>query len=316
MIYQNVVADHDRLRQLFLPHFSPRAIEAYRPVVRNLVDTLLVPLRDKADIELVGEFAFPLPMLVIARMLGVPIEDLGHFQHVMEELLAATANIKALDAATFERRDRLTQELLNLFSHYLEERRRSPKDDLISKLADAAARGGISDEDLIAQFVFIMIAGHSTTADMIGNALLALDAHPDQREALSNGEVSVRDSIAELLRYETSLEGGTRCITESLEISGAVLPQGARALILFPSAHHDPEVFEEPDRLNLHRTFPEQAFPFGAGRYFCLGSVLAKLELEEALEGLVRRMPPLTTVELEWQGGLISHGPKRLLMAR
>ena len=126
----------------------------------------------------------------------------------------------------------------------------------------------------------------------------------------------MHDAINEFLRSDSSLEVGTRCFSAPMELAGKTIPAGARALLMFHSAHRDPDVFDDPDRLDLRRKTPQPAFPFGGGRYFCLGSALSRIEMEEALSALMERYPSYHIVDLEWQGGLVSHGPKRLVIAR
>lgn len=316
MEYQDQIADHDRIKKLFFSHFTPRSVNAHRELIRELVGSLLDALGDRDEFDVVADFAFPLPTLVITRVLGIALDDVPRFQHMMDEYLEATAIVRVLDDETRAGRDAMAEEFLGLFRQYLDERRVAPKDDLISKLAQSAAGAGVSDEELLAQFVFVLIAGFSTTADMIGNALFAMDQHPDQREAFANGKISARDAVKEFLRYDSSLEVGTRFFTADTEIAGVVIPAGAPALILFHSAHRDPVVYTEPDTLDFSRKFPQPAFAFGGGRYTCLGSALAMIELEEAMGALMRRYPTYTIKDVAWQGTLVSHGPKHLVIAR
>jgi len=314
MEYQNVMADHDRIRRLFFSHFTPRAVEAHRQKVRELVTMLLDSLAGRESFDVISEFAFPLPSMVIASLLGIPLTDMARFQEMMDQYLEATAMVKALDEETKARRDAISEELIEFFRGYLDERRRNPTGDLISKLGEASPAAGVSDEELLAQFVFVLIAGHSTTADMIGNAMVGLEKHPGQIALLNNGTVPMKDAIPEFLRYDSSLEVGTRYFNESMNVGGIKIAAGSCALLLLHSAHRDPAMFVEPDRLDLTRKAALQAFPFGGGHYFCLGSGLAKIELEEALGALVKRYPKFRILDLAWQGGLVSHGPSRLII--
>ena len=312
MEYADDTAVHDRIRLVFFPHFTPRNLAALRPRIREIVVRLLDGVGDPKRVEVIGEFAFPLPALVIAEILGIDVRDLARFRRDMDAILEMTANIRPLTDADRAERDELAADLLDLFREHLERRRQAPRDDLISKLA--SEQGRISDEELLAQFVFVLIAGHSTTADLIGNALVGLAKHPDQLARLAADRSLIPSAFHEFLRYDSSLETGTRIVNEPIALGDTVIPAGGRVLLMLHAAHHDPAVFDEPDRLDIARANAKDAFPFGGGRYTCLGMALARMEFEEALDELLLRYPRFEIAELEWQGGLVSHGPKRLVM--
>ncbi|KHK89083.1 hypothetical protein LK12_22370 [Novosphingobium malaysiense] len=314
MNFRDELADHDRLRKLFFPYFTPKALAEVRSEVGLLISSLLDSLDTGEPVDVFSKFCFPLPSMVIARMLGIPMDDMDHFHAVMDEMVGAMARVQDLDAAALASRDEKASTFLNFFRGYLERRRAEPANDLISKSGLAAPAAGVSDEDLLAQYVFVLIAGHSTTADSIGNALIALDRNPEQKQLLLEGKVPMKQAVAELMRWDSSIGTVNRYFIEDKTLSGVTIPAGSRSMMLFQSAHRDPAKFENPDELDLTRNNAGDSFPFGGGRYFCLGQALAKIEVEDALTAFLARYPNYRVADLEWQGMLVSHGPKRLMV--
>lgn len=314
MAFRDEISDHDRLRKLFFPHFTPRAVNQIRANVQELINELLDSLVGRGPIDAFAEFCHALPSVVVARMLGIPPEDMVGFQRALEDQVAAMASVQYLDAAARARKDQIAADLLGYFRKYLDARRTAPQDDLITKTGAAAPAADVSDIDLLSQYVFLLIAGHSTTADAIGNALIALDANRDQLEHLVNAKVEMRQAVDELMRYDSSIATVNRVFTQDYVVAGTTIPAGGQAMLLMQSAHRDPAKFDEPDRLDLTRKNAGDAFPFGGGRYFCLGQALAKVEIEQALKSFIERFPNFHIVEFEWQGNMVSHGPKRLIV--
>jgi cytochrome P450 len=314
MAFRDDVTDHDRLRKLFFPYFTPRAVNEVRASVQNVIDDLLDGLTGRGPIDVFTEFCYALPSVVVAHMLGIPTEDMGNLQHVMEEQVAAMASVQDLDDAMLARKDQIASDLLAYFRKYLDARRADPQDDLITRTGLAAPAAGVSDIDLLSQYVFVLIAGHSTTADSIGNALVALDANREQLQLLLDGEVEMRRAADELIRYDSSIATMNRVFVEDYTVAGVTIPAGAQAIMMMQSAHRDPAKFDDPNRLDLTRQNAADAFPFGGGRYFCLGQALAKVEVEQALKSFLERYPNFRVIECEWQGNMVSHGPKRLIV--
>lgn len=314
MNFRDDGADHDRLRKLFFPFFTPKAIAEVRAEVGALIDSLLDDLPGNGPVDVFAKFCFPLPSMVIARMLGIPMDDMDEFHEIMDELIGAMARVQDLDAAARASRDDKAGNFLGFFRDYLEKRRAEPADDLISKTGLAAPAAHVSDDDLLAQYVFVLIAGHSTTADSIGNALIALDQHPDQKQLLLDGKVTMRQAVTELMRWDSSIGTVNRYFIEDKVLDGVTIPAESKAMMLFQSAHRDPAKFADPDKLDLTRKAAQEAFPFGGGRYFCLGQALAKIEVEDALSAFLKRYPNYKVVDYEWQGMLVSHGPKSLIV--
>ena len=312
MNFRDEIVDHDRIRKLFFPFFTPKAVTEWRADVKTLIDRLLDAVGDKKQVDIFAEFCFPLPSLVIARILGIPMDDMAEFQHVMEEMIAAMAQVQNLNAAARAQRDEKASEFLEFFRRYLTMRRQNPTDDLISKVGLAAPAAGIDDTDLLAQFVFLLIAGHSTTADSIGNALIALDQNRDQLQLLLDKQVELAVAANELMRYDSSIGTVNRYFVEDITLGDVTIPAGSKAIMLYQSAHRDPAKFANANQLDLTREAAAEAFPFGGGRYFCLGQALAKVEIREALAAFLERYPNYRVIDYAWQGGLVSHGPKTL----
>lgn len=314
MKFQDRTADHDRIRKLFQPFFTPAALLSDRSAIRYEAERLLAQIGGDA-VDLIENFAFPLPVRVVARKLGIAISDMHRFQKLMDDFMAFTGTVRELDASSLAARDEMTQNLLDFFAEYVAQRRKAPEDDLISKLAAKSSHADVSDEELLAQLVFLLIAGHSTTADMIGNSLVALAENPAQRRRITTGEVSIATAVDELIRYDTSLSVGMRHVNVEMDLPGGRVPADTSVMLAYPSAHRDPAIFAHPNTLDLCRKFEKQPLPFGAGRYFCLGSNLAKMEIEEALAAVLTRMPAYRILDVAWQGSLVAHGPRKLLVA-
>jgi pimeloyl-[acyl-carrier protein] synthase len=220
MAFRDEVSDHDRLRKLFFPHFTPRAVNQLRANVQELIDELLDGLVGRGSVDVFTEFCYALPSVVVARMLGIPSEDMVRFQHILEEQVAAMASVQHLDDALLARKDEIASELLAYFRKYLAERRADPQDDLITKSGLAAPAAGVEDADLLSQYVFVLIAGHSTTSDAIGNALIALDANRDQLQLLLEGKVEMRQAVDELMRYDSSIATVNRVFAQDYTVAG------------------------------------------------------------------------------------------------
>lgn len=313
MFHQDSAAAHERIRNHFAPHFTPKAIGRYAVIVEDLVHRLLDRHEAVGGMEMMRDFAFPLPVLVIARVLGLEDEDVLGLQQIIDRYVEACDQCHAMDRETEEFRDRMARDLQALFGRYIEERRRRPRDDLISALATEQARTGrISDAELVDNFVFALIAGHTTTTDMIGNMTVALWRHPQEREKLRADPARIPAAVTELMRFDSSIAIGQRYANDPIELNAQSFPAGTWFTVVLHAANRDPARFDEPDRLNLDRNFARRPIPFGGGRYMCLGSHLARLELETVLRVMLLRFPMIEVTDLQWPGTLLTHGPKKL----
>ena len=293
---------HLRLRRLVSKAFTPRMIEQLRPRIQEIADALIDEVVATGEMELVSQFAFPLPITVIAELLGVPAADRESFREWSGAMVSP-----ALSADEMERADALlgafVQYLLALFA----ERRQEPGEDLVSALV-AVEDGGdtLSEEELCSMVALLIVAGHETTVSLIGNAMLALLTHPEQRAAIGGDPSLLPRAVEELIRYDGPVERTlNRWAAADVEIGGQTIRRGETVIVVLGAADHDPARFEAPDTLDLAAERDSRHLGFGRGRHFCLGAPLARLEAEIALGTLLRRLPGLRLAvppdELRWR---------------
>ena len=304
--------DHARLRRLVQQAFTPRAVAAMRPVVATLCDDLLDRALARPAFDLVADFALPLPAIVIADMLGVPAKDYGRFTRWSRILLSAPrSRLGALVALPSIWR------FIGYIRDLLRARRLAPRDDLVSALIRAQEGGaGLSEDELLAMVILLLTGGHETTANLIGNAMLALLREPARLAWLRDTPMVMEAAVEELLRHSGPVETTTdRYARVPLELAGAAIPQGALVLGLIASANRDESVFDKPNELLLDRQ-PNRHLSFGLGGHFCVGAALARLEGEVALTALLRRTPGLALAQPDarpaWRAGLVLRGLERL----
>jgi pimeloyl-[acyl-carrier protein] synthase len=284
--------DHTRVRKLVNKAFTPRRVAALRPHIEAVVDELLAPLIKQGRMDVIETLAAPLPAIVIAELLGVPAEDHRKFKSWAAEIVAG------LGQPTLGTRRASTapavQKLFGYLTEIIAARRQEPRDDLISAMVLAQEENdALSDSELLATSNLLLIAGHETTTNLIGNGLLALLREPDELERLRGDMALLPTAIEELLRYDGPVQATIRVTREDLEIDGHEIEAGSLILVGIGAANHDPAVFDEPERLDVGRD-PNPHLAFGFGAHFCLGAPLARLEGEIALRALVERFPHMT----------------------
>jgi cytochrome P450 len=305
--------DHERLRALVSKAFTPRLIERMRPRVQEIADALLDAVQDRGEMDLIDDYAFPLPITVIAELLGVPVEDRNKFREWSDAAVSGDATQEYVEKILLPHMQAFTGYLCAMF----EEKRENPEDDLISALVRAEEAGDkLSEDELLAMVFLLLVAGHETTVNLIGNGMLALLLHPDQLQMLREDPSLVKSAIEELLRYDGPVETSTeRFAREDIRIGGTVIPRGEMVTVVLASADHDPERFPEPDALDITRA-DNKHLAFGKGIHFCLGAPLARMEGQIAISTLLRRMPNLrlkaSPGSLTWRPGLVLRGLKRL----
>lgn len=290
--------DHSRLRGLVSRAFTPRRIEQMRPFIQQIVDDLLLQPREKGQMEVISELAYPLPAIVIAELLGVPAEDRDRFT-------AWTSDFGTLlDAGGSEMTSEvLTQSLqgVNEFMEYfrsiIRQQRSTPRDNLLQAMQEAEEHGDmLSESELLGNCVLLLAAGHGTTTHLIGNGLLALLQHPTQRQRLQANPTLLPLAVAELLRYDSPVQLTSRVARENLRIGDKEISAGQNVLFCLGASNHDPAQFAQPDELELSR--PENRhLAFGQGIHFCLGAPLARVEAEIAFGTLLNRFPNLSLGE-------------------
>jgi cytochrome P450 len=303
---------HTRLRGLVSKAFTPRMIEALRPRIESLVDELLDAVEAKGSFELVVDLAAPLPIVVIAELLGVPASDRGDFKRWSDDFVPfidGSIRDQGLLVAA-----KAAEAFTKYFTQVIEDRRSTPRDDLMSALVASEDEGDkLSRDEVIASAVLLLAAGHETTTNLIGNGMLALLRHRDQFERLRHETDLGRSAVEELLRYDAPVQMTSRRSKEDFEIGGKRIPPGEEINVLLGAANHDPAQFSEPDRLDLARN-ASLHLAFGHGAHFCLGSTLARIEAQVAFERIVRRFPrlDLTSEAPSWKAGVVLRGVKAL----
>jgi len=287
--------EHTRLRGLVTAAFTPLVVERLRPRVQAIVDGLLDSIAEAGGGDLIADFAFPLPAMVIADLLGVPTVDIDRFKHWSADLAALGSTVRlAADRAERVRRAQASAAALNDYFHVIvQQRRATPDDDLVSRLARAQPEGRPLDEtELVQTCTFLLFTGHETTTNLIGNGTLALLKHPEALQALRAEAVSIGSAVEELLRFDSPVQIRVRLLREDVELGGQRLRAGQRVWILLGAANRDPERFPQPDRLWLARP-DNRHLAFGYGIHFCVGAALARLEGALAIGTLVGRFPHL-----------------------
>jgi len=303
--------DHTRLRGLVAKALTPRAVERMRPRVEAILKELVEARPARGPMELVTELAAPLPVRVIAEMLGIPPEDHAQFRRWSNAAIAMIG-----DGDFEERREgqRAMDELQEYFDAIAAARRISPRDDLISALVAAEESGDkLKRNELFSTLTLLLIAGNETTTNLISNSVLALLRNPDQLELLRRAPETIPDAIEELLRYDSPVQMTSRVATRDCTFQGHRLEQGQNVVLVLASANRDPDVFADPDRLDVTRR-DVRHLSFSHGIHFCLGAQLARLEASLALEALLTRFPRFTLLpqEIAWSTNTILRGPKAL----
>jgi cytochrome P450 len=282
-------ADHRRLRRLVTKAFTPRIVEGLRPRIGEIAEELIDRVADRGHMELVDDFAFPLPITVIAELLGIPVEDQRRFRE-----WSSTFVTPAMTPELQEQARRHTDEFVAYLDDLFAGRRTEPTDDLVSALVRAEDEGDhLTENELYSMVVLLIVAGHETTVSLIANAVLALLSNPDQLVELRADPSLLPSAVEELLRYDSPVERGiTRWAAADVELGGRLISRGDFVIPVLGSANRDGERFPAADELHLARADGRHV-GFGRGPHFCLGAPLARLETEIALETLWRRLPNL-----------------------
>jgi len=308
--------EHTRLRRLVSKAFTPRMVEGLRPRIQAIVDELLDDAAQNGRMDVIRDLAYPLPVIVIAEMLGVPPEHRDQFKHWSDEIVGVLGG-PLVPQETLERSRAAVHELAGYLQGVIAERRREPREDLVSGLIAAEEQGQIlSEDEMLATAMLLLVAGNETTTNLIGNGMLALLRNPDQLDRLRADPSQVPTAVEELLRYDGPVQATGRVAMEELEIGGQRVTPGQAVLTVLGAANRDPARFERPDELELGRQ-PNEHVAFGDGIHFCLGAPLARAEGQIAFETLLRRFerPHLETDSLQWGGSFILRGLRSLPIA-
>jgi cytochrome P450 len=306
--------DHTRLRRIVGQAFTGRAVEAMRPRIAAIVDRTLDSLAGDGGADLVETLAFPLPVTVISEMLGVPEAD-----HEMLRSWTAEA-VKALDPwddmTVFFPAAEAIRCLRTYFDELVGRRRRAAGADLLSALIAAEDHGDrLSHEELLDTAILLFGAGHETTVNLISGGTLNLLRHPDQLARLRVEPRLINTAVEELLRFGPPVQMTARIATADVELAGQPIAKGTEVVALIAAANRDPEVFDDPERLDIGRR-DNRHLSFGGGIHHCLGAPLARIEGQEAIGRLVTRFPDLHLVgsDIEWKPTSTIRGPKSLAL--
>ena len=287
--------EHTRLRKLLNKGFAPAAIEGLRPQIEAIVDGMLQPLKHGSEVELMEEFANPMPVRIISELLGVPQDLHDTFVNWSRAIAVFRGNPERTVEQARAAQDALIA-MTNFFRKAVAERRRNKGNDLISLLIDIEEDGEVlTEEELYAQCIALLFAGHETTRNLIGNGMYTLLKHPQETAELRAKPEMIRSAVEEILRYESPVQFTARVIKEDIEVCGQRIPKRWSILCMLGAANRDPKQFKEPDRLDLKR-LNNQHLAFSAGPHFCIGNQLARLEGQIALLNLVQRFPEMTLV--------------------
>jgi pimeloyl-[acyl-carrier protein] synthase len=307
--------DHTRLRSLVSKAFTPRVVDGLRPRVQQIVDGLLDGVRDAGTMDLIEEFAYPIPVNVICEMLGVPVEDHDRFKGWSLDIARGLdAILLPVDSDVPKRSAAARTALADYFRELIARRRAAPRADLLSGLIAAEEAGDkLTENELLATCILLLIAGHETTVNLIGNGTLALLRHPDQLRRLRDNPALIGTAVEELLRFDGPVQRTARIPSEDVVINGRKIPKGEMVMPFIGAADRDPAQFSDPDRLDIGRA-DNRHIAFGWGIHFCLGAPLARVEGQIAINTLVQRFPQLAlaTDNPEFHQSLTLRGLKSL----
>ncbi len=299
--------DHTRLRAMVHKVFTPNLIGQMRDRIQILADDLLEGVARKGEMDLINDYALPLPMTIITEILGVPTSDRDKFHKWSKAVVSLSsphATLRVIPSVWM---------FIRYLRGFIKRRRLDPQDDLISALIEAEEAGDkLSEDELLAMVFLLLIAGHETTVNLIGIGMLALLEHPDQMEKLRRNPALIKTAVEELLRYSSPVFMSTeRYAREDSRIQGVTIPRGEMTLGVIGSANRDESVFENADEFSIARE-PNRHLSFGQGIHFCVGAPLARLEAQIAVNTLLRRMPDLklsvAVDSLRWRPSMILRG--------
>jgi cytochrome P450 len=302
--------DHTRLRRLVSKAFGARLIERLRPRIEAVVDELLAGVSGQVD--LISTLAYPLPVVLISELLGVPPRDQERFKGWSDALARGLDPDFLLPESDLADRIQARAEFRDYFADLLDRRRAEPRDDLLSELVTVRDGGDLlTTGELLATCVLLLVAGHETTVNLIGNGALALLRNPEQLAWFRAHPEAAPAAVEELLRYDPPVQFTMRAALEDVALDEVTLRQGEAILLLTSAANRDPAVFADPDRLDLSRT-DNRHLAFGLGIHFCLGAPLARLEGQIALTRLFERDVTLTPDTLTYRDNLVLRGLQSL----
>jgi cytochrome P450 len=298
--------EHTRLRRLVSKAFTPRSVQKMRPRIQEIVNELLDGLAGRVEFDLVSELAWPLPVIVIAEMLGIPREDRERFKRWSDAMVATLGG----DYSSLDEARRSNEELVEYVSRVIADRRKQPRDDLISRLVAAEESGQrLSEDEMLGTVALLLVAGNETTAHLISSGMLVLLQKPGESARLRSDPSLLPSAVDEMLRYTGPVHTTRRTAREDVQLGDAEISRGEVVVGVLAAANRDPEKYADPDRFDVARN-PTDHMAFGDGIHFCLGAALARLEGQVAIGTLLARFPSLRLLDdpPEWGGTFAIRG--------
>jgi pimeloyl-[acyl-carrier protein] synthase len=312
MVRQMVFLDppaHGRIRSLASKAFTPRRVKLLQPHIQDITNTLLDVVQARGYMDVISDLAYPLPAIVTAELLGVPVSDRDQLKAWSEDFAELLGNFQ-YNPDRARHLLRSVEEMSAYFRAAIQEHQKHPRDDVITALVNAEQDGDrLAEEEIVANCILIMVGGQETTTNLIGNGMLSLLRHPDQLEKLRADLSLIPSAVEELLRYESPIQHTTRLAQQDMELGGKTIRKGQMVIAVIGAANRDPDQFPDPDRLDICRQ-DNRHVAFAYGSHFCFGAPLARLEGQIAFETVLRRMPDLRLEAgpVTWRGNLDLRG--------
>lgn len=304
--------EHTRLRGLISKAFSSTSVEFLRPQIQQITDELISKVRHKGSMDIISDFACPLPCNVIAAILGVPVEDWFKLYHWSDELSNILDPLRSLE--DYELMNKVALEFTDYFKSLIAQRQKSSQKDLLSALITVKEQNNkLSEEEIISVCMLLFFTGEETTVNLIGNGMLALLRHPQQMQQIKTQPMLIQSAVEEMLRYDSPIQITTRVATEDVDLDGVTIRVGEKVLVSLGAANRDPAQFPDPDRFDITRS-NNSHLAFADGIHYCLGAVLTRIEAEIAINTLVQELPDLklSPDKLEWRNKVAFRSLKAL----
>ena len=308
--------DHTRIRPLVSKAFTPRMVDEMRPRIQEIADHLLDAVQDVGRMDSISDFSYPLPMMVISEIVGIPSEERNQTKEWASDFVAFIGTGRAMPDET-QRVRRSLEKITDYIHGIVAQRRKSPKEDLISALIAVEDQGDrLTEDELVGTCVSLMMAGHETTTNLIGNGILALLQNPDQMQALKSEPSLIGGTVEEVLRYDSPVLRDWSVAMEDHVVDGKRIREGQIIYQMLGAANRDPDQFDDPNRFIVDRE-PNRHVAFGSGVHFCLGAPLARLEGQIAIQTIFRRFPQMQLVDdtQDWDANIVVRALRSLPLA-